>query len=137
MASPSSRIRAAGASRSRPRFAERRRKTMPWRSPHPSVFSILVVFEPHDIALQLSGTLAEDSCLPLAEAVTMALGEQPRRLVLELSALDAIDGAGVDEFVLARKHAGEVGVELVVDSPNDAVREQLDAADAIGGWHIR
>jgi anti-anti-sigma factor len=110
---------------------------MPWRCPHPSVFSILVVFEPHDIALQLSGALDEDSCLPLEEAVTMALGEEPRRLVLELSALDAIDGAGVDQFVLARKQAGDAGVELVVDSPNDAVRAQLDDSGAIGGWHVR
>jgi anti-sigma B factor antagonist len=123
--------------RPRPRFAGRVRRNASWPCPHPSVFSILVVHEHHDVVIQLSGALDLAGRDPLAACVASALADEPRRLVLELSGLDFVDVVGAACFAVARTAADEAGVELVVDAPTPFVRRVLDLCDAVEESRIR
>ncbi len=120
-----------------PRFVGRRRRSRSWPCPHPSTFAILVVHELHDITLQLSGTLDAGNRSGLVECAESAVAEQPRRLVLELSALDEIDADGVSGLFQACESARAAGVDALFDSPSAAVREVLLAAMPGGDFPIR
>jgi len=129
-------VRTAKA-RPAPRFAERRRRSLTWRCPHPSQFAILVVYELHDVALHLSGELDIANKDGFDDCVGAALEERPRRLVLELSALEFTDVVGVNCFVDARARAQAVGVDVILDSPNDGLRQLLDVRGVTQDFRIR
>jgi anti-anti-sigma factor len=120
-----------------PRFSGRRRRSLTWRCPHPSEFAILVVYELHDVALHLSGALDTANKETFDECVRAALADCPRRLVLELSALELADGVGVSCFVEARSRAEAAGVDLILDSPNVTVRQLLDHRGVTQHFRIR
>jgi anti-anti-sigma factor len=108
-----------------PRFVGSCRKSRSWPCPHPAEFGILVVYEVHDVTLQLSGELTDSGMAAFESCVDSALADRPRRLVLELSALEGMDGVGVECFIGARDRAEAAGVQLVLDSPNAQARELL------------
>jgi anti-anti-sigma factor len=119
------------------RFAKRRRKCRSWPCPRPSVFSVLVVHEHHDIVLQLSGELDLDGCNAIRSCIAHSLADGPRRLVLELSSLEFADPTGAAAIAEARRAADAAGVELIVDSPTPFVRCVLDLCGALGDTRVR
>jgi anti-anti-sigma factor len=123
--------------RTRPRFANRRRTSSGWPCPRPSLFAILVVHEPHDVVLQLSGELDLGGVDALADCVGTALADHPRRLVLELSALAFVDVVGSRCLDESRRRAEAAGVELILDSPGDGVRRVLELRDQLRAFRIR
>jgi anti-anti-sigma factor len=95
---------------------------MTWPCPKPSEFSLLVVTQHLDTVVQLCGELRLDALKSLEACLGVALAEQPRRLVLDLSALSFIDAGGVAVLARTRRRADEGGVGFVLDSPTPFVR---------------
>ncbi len=125
------------AARAAPRFTGSRRRSFTWTCPHPSAFGILVVYAVHDVILQLSGELDLAGRDAFDDCVTTALEATPRRLVLELSALDFTDVVGMRSFVKARLLAEAAGVQLILDSPNRLVRWLLGSGEVLNDFGIR
>jgi anti-anti-sigma factor len=98
---------------------------------------MLVVYEHHDVVLQLSGELDLDGRPALDACIRRSLDDHPRRLVLEMSALVFADVVGADAFADARRRADAAGVELVVDSPTPSVRRVLALCGVLGDLHVR
>jgi anti-anti-sigma factor len=90
-----------------------------------------------DIHLQLTGDLDADGVDALGDCVETALAKQPRQLVLDLSGLGSIDRCGVDCLADVRQQSGAVGVRLVLDTPNPAVRDAIASAEGSGQFSIR
>ncbi len=120
-----------------PRFADRRRKCTTWPCPHPSTFSVLVVFDLHDIVLQLSGELDIAGAPHLDQCVRTVLEERPRRLILDVSALEFTDVAGLGCLVRAAREGTRVDSGLVLASPNAMLRRLIDLADVADRFWIR
>jgi anti-anti-sigma factor len=120
-----------------PRFADRRRKSATWPCPHPSTFSILVVFELHDIVLQLSGELDIASTVHLDQCVQVALDEHPRRLIVDASGLEFADVVGLGCLLRTCRKAERVNAEVVLASPNALLRRLIDAAGVANRFRIR
>ncbi|HEY3723279.1 MAG TPA: STAS domain-containing protein [Acidimicrobiia bacterium] len=120
-----------------PRFADRRRKSATWPCPHPSTFSILVVFELHDIVLQLSGELDIASTVHLDKCVQVALDEHPRRLIVDASGLEFADVVGLGCLLRTCRKAERVNAEVVLASPNALLRRLIDAAGVANRFRIR
>lgn len=115
----------------------RRTRSATWRCPNPSEFSLLVVTQHLDIAVQLCGELDLVSIPSLEECLGVAVAEVPRRLVLDLSALVFIDAAGVAALIRSRRRADATAVGMVLDSPIAAVRQVLDLTDLDREFVIR
>jgi anti-anti-sigma factor len=110
---------------------------MNWPCPHPSVFSVLMVYEHHDVVLQLVGELDIAGRSALDECIATALAERPRRLVFELSALEFVDVYGAHAFRHARSEASDAGVEVILDNPNPTVCQLLDWCGVLDGATVR
>jgi anti-anti-sigma factor len=121
-------VASTNRTKARPRFVDRKRKCMSWDCPARSVFSILVVFEPHDVLLQLTGELDLASIRSFEDCVAWALREHPRRLVLELSGLDFGDVSALRGFLGAKALAASAGGELVLAGPQRQLLELLAVA---------
>jgi len=115
----------------------RRNRAATWRCPDPSEFSLLVVTQHLDIVVQMCGELDVTALSSLEECLTVAVGEEPRRLVLDLSALDFIDAAGLGALVRARHLAETRDVAFVLDSPTPSVTRVLALTDLEGQFAIR
>ncbi|HEY3724098.1 MAG TPA: STAS domain-containing protein [Acidimicrobiia bacterium] len=115
----------------------RRRTSASWQCPRPSRFAILVVHEPHDVVLQLSGELDLGGAEALDACVVAVLSDQPRRLVLELSALTFVDIVGSRCFDESRLRAEAADVQLILDSPSHAVRQVLELRGQLDAFRIR
>lgn len=125
------------AARRRPRFVDLERKTFAWPCPRRSVFSILVSYELHDVTVQLSGELDLAGVEAFDECVEAACADTPRRLVLELSALEFIDVVGINALLAALRRTDAAGVELVLDSPSPAVATLLGLTCPDGTFFVR
>ena len=115
----------------------RQNRAATWRCPDPSEFSLLVVTQHLDIVVQMCGELDVTALSSLEECLTVAVGEEPRRLVLDLSALDFIDAAGLGVLVRARHLAETRDVAFVLDSPTPSVTRGLARTDLEGQFAIR
>jgi anti-sigma B factor antagonist len=116
----------SGERRSPPRFARRRRKSASWPCPRPSEFSILVVFDLHDVVLQLSGDLDVAHTDHLERCVRAALEEGPRRLIFDLSGLDFAGVAAVRALVHASHEAARVGAGTVLAAASPLMRHLIE-----------
>ena len=108
-----------------------------WPCPHPADFAILVVHTRADVVLQLSGALTYEGSDAFDKCVEWVLADAPRRLVLEASALLALDRSGVASFFKASRRAETASVELVLDSPNELVSTLLEAAGIRDAFVVR
>jgi anti-anti-sigma factor len=97
----------------------------------------MVVYAADDVLLQLTGHLDAEAADAFDDCVTTAIGEQPRRLVLDLSALGSMDLIGSDCLRKASESATGAGVHLVLDSPNESVLRVLESAMLRDGYSIR
>src|SRR5690349_499831 len=97
-----------------PRFANRRTKS--WPCPSPARFSILYMYDLHDIVLQLSGDLDEVNTPGFGRCADAAIAEKPRRLIVEMSALDTVDDPGLTSVLEARDRASSAAVDFVIAS---------------------
>jgi anti-anti-sigma factor len=122
---------------STPKFVGLGYRTQSWSCPRPSHFAILVMYALDDVHLQLTGDLDSDGVDALADCVRAALAKHPRQLVLDLSGLGSTDRSGVQCFADAQQWSDAVGVRLVLDSPNPAVREAIAGSDGSGKFSIR
>jgi anti-anti-sigma factor len=122
---------------SNPKFAGLAYRTRSWPCPRPSHFAILVVYALDDVHLQLTGALDSDGVDALGGCVETALAKQPRKLVLDLSALDSVDRCGVHCFAGVLRRSEAVGVHLVLDSPTRAVLEAIASVDGSEAFSIR
>ena len=118
-----------------PRFATRRTKS--WPCPSPARFSILYMYDLHDIVLQLSGELDEQNSPGFGHCADAAIAEHPRRLIVEMSALDTIDDPGLDSITSARERATDADVDFILDSPNPCITKMLDTAGIRESFFIR
>ena len=112
-------------------------RTHSWPCPRPSHFAILVMYALDDVHLQLTGDLDCDGVDALGDCVGTALAKHPRQLVLDLSGLGSIDRCGVDSFADVRQRSDAIGVHLVLDTPNPAVRDAIAGAEGSGKFSIR
>jgi anti-anti-sigma factor len=135
LSSPSRLASAPARARRAPRFEGRR--TRSWPCPSPARFSILFVYELHDVVVQLSGALDETAPPVFDQCVDAAIAEGPRRLIVEMSALDAIDDDGVRSLDAARRRSDQAGVEFVVDTLTSAVSASLEDAGLKGTFFVR
>ena len=87
-----------------------------------------------DAAQRLPGCGGEAA---FEECVASACGEWPRRLVLELSALESIDAAGIECLLRVRQRVEATGIELVLDSPSDEVASRVALASPDGDFFVR
>jgi anti-anti-sigma factor len=122
---------------STPKFVGMAYRTHSWACPRPSDFAILVMYAQDDVHLQLTGDLDADGVGALGDCVGTALSKHPRQLVLDLSGLGSIDQCGVDCFADVQQRSQAVGVRLVLDSPNPAVREAIAGVDESGQFSFR
>jgi anti-anti-sigma regulatory factor len=104
---------------------EDRRKTIAWPCPRRSVFSVLLVHLPNDIALQLTGDLTGRDRRALEECAAHAVGEGPRRLILELSGLESVDDDGTAALRDVASIARRAGVDFILDSPPPSLRRTM------------
>ena len=104
-----------------------KKRPVSWPVPRPAHFSILVIPLRADVHVQLSGTLDIESTEAFDDCMNTLLAEHPRRLVLDLLAVNAIDEEGVASFTRARSNAKEHGTDFVLDGPNDHVLHALEA----------
>jgi anti-anti-sigma factor len=118
-----------------PRFAHRRTRT--WPCPSPARFSILYMYDLHDIVLQLSGDLDGVDTPGFGLCADAAIAEEPRRLIVEMSALNTMDDSGLDAIVAARDRAAVAGVDFILDSPNARIITMLDHAGVRESFFIR
>ncbi len=95
------------------------------------------MYDLHDIVLQLTGTLDAFEVAAFDECIGAAIAEQPRRLIVELSALEAMDEPGLKAVVVARDRAARADVDFVLDSPGATVTALLDDASIRGDFVIR
>jgi anti-anti-sigma factor len=96
-----------------------------------------VVFELHDIVLQLSGELDIASSPHLDQCVRIVLGEHPRRLIVDASALEFADVVGLGCLIRASHQAARAGADLVLTSPNPMLRRLIDVAGVADRFRIR
>jgi anti-anti-sigma factor len=113
------------------------RRTRSWPCPNRACFAIVVVHAYKDVLLQLSGTLDVSSRDAFDDCVAAAVEEQPRRLVFDLAAVDAIDLVGAGCFARAARRAEAAGVHVVLESPSKPVLKLLDNAGVAGSFSIR
>jgi anti-anti-sigma factor len=125
----------AARPRPAPRFANRRTRT--WPCPSPARFSILYMYDLHDIVLQLSGDLDEVNTPGFGRCADAAIAEDPRRLIVEMSALDTVDDPGLDAILRARDRATREGVDFILDSPNSGILALLDHSGVRESFFIR
>jgi anti-anti-sigma factor len=118
-----------------PRFANRRTKS--WPCPSPARFSILYMYDLHDIVLQLSGDLDQVNTPGFGRCADAAISEHPRRLIVEMSALDTIDEPGLTSVVEAHERATVADVDFILDSPNSRITTMLDRAGVRDSFFIR
>lgn len=123
--------------RSAPRYAARRRKSASWPCPNPSDFSILVVFELHDIVLQLSGELDVAQTEHFGACVHAALAEHPRRLIIDLSGLDFGGVAALRAFVSASHEAAGAGAVTVLAFASPILRHMIEVSGVVPLFSLR
>jgi anti-anti-sigma factor len=95
------------------------------------------MYDLHDIVLQLSGDLDEVNTPGFGRCADAAISEHPRRLIVEMSALDTIDDPGLSSVVGARERAAGADVDFILDSPNPRISEMLDDAGVREFFFIR
>jgi anti-anti-sigma factor len=79
--------------------------------------------------LALGGRLTAEGTAELAELAAVVVPTTPgERLVIDLSAIDAIDGVGLDALVALAARCERSGVELHLAAPNRAVRTVFEIA---------
>ena len=122
---------------SNPKFVGLAYRTHSWPCPRPSAFAILVMYAQDDVHLQLTGELDADGVDALERCAATALAKRPRKLVLDLSGLGAIDRCGVECFAELRQRSDAIGVDLVLDSPNRSVLDTIAAETGSGEFSIR
>jgi anti-anti-sigma factor len=98
---------------------------------------MLVVHATYDVMIQVSGVLDGDSASAFAGCVTAAIADSPRRVVLEVSALEAVDEAGVACFRAAVREAKAHDVGIVLESPSPVVLARLRAGDRVPEFVVR
>ena len=132
-----------GSSMSRSSNAYVTRRAQGWPCPHPSRFSMLVVHATYDVMVQVTGVLDGDAVSAFAGCLTAAIADSPRRVVLEVSALEAVDEAGVACFRAAVQEAKAHEVGIVLESPSQVVLARLSGRPGAGvrrslsGWRSR
>ena len=90
-----------------------------------------------DVVVQLCGELDFDALDSLEACLGAAMTEEPRRLVLDLSALAFLDAAGVAVLLRSRQLADAAGIGFVLDSPTPQVQRVLEIMDVAGDFEIR
>jgi anti-anti-sigma factor len=95
------------------------------------------MYDLHDIVLQLSGDLDAVNTSGFGRCADEAISEHPRRLIVEMSALDTIDDPGLASVVDARDRASHADVDFILDSPNPRISEMLDGAGIRESFFIR
>lgn len=113
------------------------RRTRSWPCPNRAHFAIVVVHAQRDVLLQLSGELDAGGRDAFDDCAAAAIGERPRRLVLDLSAVEGIDLVGAGCFARAARRAAAAAVHLVLESPSQQVLNLLDNAGLAGSFSIR
>jgi anti-anti-sigma regulatory factor len=83
------------------------------------------VYDLHDIVLQLGGVLGEADAPEFEKCADVAIAESPRRLVIELSALERMEPSAVWSVAAVRDRAEHAGVEFILDSPSARVSVAL------------
>jgi anti-sigma B factor antagonist len=115
----------------------RRTRSSTWHCPNPSEFSLLVVTQHFDIVVQLCGELDLEALDSLEACLGVAVEAEPRRLVLDLSALVFVDAAGVAVLLRVRRLAHAARIGFVLDSPTPPVRRVLEITDLDAVFEIR
>jgi anti-anti-sigma factor len=95
------------------------------------------MYDLHDIVLQLSGDLDEANTADFGCCADAAISEHPRRLIVEMSALDTIDDNALSSLAGARERAERAGVAFVLDSANATVTTTLERAGIRESFFIR
>jgi anti-anti-sigma factor len=95
------------------------------------------MYDLHDIVLQLSGDLDEVNTAGFRRCADEAIAEHPRRLIVEMSALDTVDDPGLWSVVDARDRASVADVDFILDSPNPRITTMLEGAGILEGFFIR
>jgi anti-anti-sigma factor len=95
------------------------------------------MYDLHDIVLQLSGDLDGVNTPGFGRCADNAIAEHPRRLIVEMSALDTIDDPGLSSVVDARDRAQAAEVDFILDSPNPRITTMLEGAGILEGFFIR
>jgi anti-anti-sigma factor len=95
------------------------------------------MYDLHDIVLQLSGDLDEVNIPGFERCADEAISEHPRRLIVEMSALESIDERGLRSMTDVRDRATVGNVDFILDSPNPWITTMLDGAGVRDGFFIR
>jgi anti-anti-sigma factor len=96
-----------------------------------------IVRRDDEIYVELSGALDLATRPTFAHVADDVLGEDGRRIVFDLSALDFMDSTGIVELIRAARRAEEKGVPVRFIGPKDGAARRT--ADVVGlerilGW---
>jgi len=96
-----------------------------------------IVRRDDEVYVQLSGALDLATRPTFAEIADDVLGENGRRVVFDLSALDFMDSTGIVELIRAARRAEELDVPVRFIGPKDGAARRT--ADVVGlerilGW---
>ncbi len=79
-----------------------------------------------DVAvLQCTGRIVRGEALRLLKCAVTSL-KQPRVVVLDLSAVEMLDGGGLGMLVFLHRWTRDNGIQLKLVNPSDFVREMLE-----------
>ncbi|RTR19557.1 anti-sigma factor antagonist [Azospirillum griseum] len=84
--------------------------------------------EQDTVEVQLSGRLEFTDHDRLRDIVELLDGNGLRRFVLNLSALDFIDSAGLGMLLILQEEAEQRNIKLVVSGPRGDVKRSIDLA---------
>ena len=95
--------------------------TITWQ--HPTNQSIVLV---------LAGVLDYSGAVDLRTAISAAATRQPRAIVVDLTAVERIDEAGVGTLVVADRICRQIGINLAVRQPSPLIERLLGVTDPPG-----
>ncbi len=80
------------------------------------------------VRLEVGGDLLAPAAGRMRAALVEAATERPRHIVVDLTAAEAVDNAGLGALLIARLWAGKVGAQLSL-IPSQCIRNRLTDAD--------
>jgi anti-sigma B factor antagonist len=114
------------------------RDTMAWRRirPMPTAFHIDASRSGDAAVLSLHGELDVATTAQLEEALAVAAGEHPRRLIVDLSGLEFMDSTGLRAVLAANENAREGEHEFVLVQGPHQVQRLLELTRAVDHLQI-
>jgi anti-anti-sigma factor len=90
-----------------------------------------------EVSVVVTGEVDMATAPALARDLQAAIREHPARVIVDLADVTFLDSSGINALVRAQHVADGFGVELVLESPNEACQRVLKVAGVDALFRIR